>query len=202
MKHSDPEVIFKPGLINISQQSGCFMTPQYLLNLIRWDMCSSRGKTELSAKDMKVLGVKQADALAFFALQSTKPEFMLTKEACPSHKQVCSKTIHDGAPIKLIPSFANFGSSSDSGTLHYRFKESLRQVTEAQKLYISDRLENLADRVVRMLLFSYLTTPQGLSRRCWSSWRIFISHAMTLSELLLKPGSWYVIAWKNYSPSK
>jgi len=53
-------------------------------------MCSSRGKTELSAKDMKVLGVIQADALAFFALQSTKPEFMLTKEACPSHKEVCS----------------------------------------------------------------------------------------------------------------
>ena len=67
----------------ISIESGCFMTPHYLLNLIRWDMCSSRGKTELSAKDMKVLGVKQADALAFFVLQSTKPEFMLTKEACP-----------------------------------------------------------------------------------------------------------------------
>jgi len=132
----------------ISIESGCFMTPHYLVNLIRWDMCSSRGKTELTVKDMKALGVKQADALAFFALQSAKPEFMLTKEACPSHKQVCSKTIRDGASIKFIPSFADFGSSSDSGTLHHRFKESLRQVKEVQKLYVADRLEHLADRVV------------------------------------------------------
>jgi len=140
----------------ISIESGCFMTPHYLLNLIRWDMCSSRGKTELSAKDMKVLGVKLADALAFFALQSTKPEFMLTKEACPSHKQVCSKTIRDGASIKFIPSFADFGSSSDSGMLHHRFKESLRQVKEAQKLYIVDRLENLANRVVQDIAIQLL----------------------------------------------
>jgi len=92
----------------ISIESGCFMTPYYLLNLIHWDMCSSSGKTELTVKDMKALGVKQADALAFFTLQSAKPEFMLTKEACPSHKQVCSKTIRDGASIKFIPSFADF----------------------------------------------------------------------------------------------
>jgi len=45
----------------ISIDSGFFMTPHYLLNLIRWDMYSSRGKTELSAKDMTVLGVKQPD---------------------------------------------------------------------------------------------------------------------------------------------
>jgi len=137
----------------ISIESSCFMTPHYLLNLIRWDMCSSRGKTEFSAKDIKVLGVKQADALAFFALQSTKPEFMLTKEARPTHKQVCSKTIHDGDSIKF---FTNFGSSSDSGTLHHRFKESLRQVKEAQKLYIADRLEHLADRVVHDIAIQLL----------------------------------------------
>jgi len=73
---------------------------------------------------------------------------MLTKESCPLHKQVCSKTIRDGAFIKFIPSLADFGSSSDSGTLHHRFKESLRQVKEAQNLYIADRLEHLANRVV------------------------------------------------------
>lgn len=120
-------------------------------------MCSStRGKTELSPKDMRALGVKQADALAFFALQSTKPEFMLTKESCPSHKQVCSKTIRDAVPFKLIPSFANFGSSSDSASLHHCFKESLRQVKEAQKLYISDRLDNLSDRSVQDIAIQLL----------------------------------------------
>ena len=100
--------------------------------------------------------------------------------------------------LKFIPSFEDFGSSSDSETLHYRFKEALAHVKEAQEKYLESRLRDLSNGkvlgVVKQLLddsckfvvqmldsmeelykschesFGATTGAWELVCHCWESW--------------------------------
>jgi hypothetical protein len=134
---------FPEDSVRKTVECGCFMTPHYLLNLVHADMCNKPYPTiELSVKDMKSLGVNRPNSTAYSAIQASKPDFMKTTSQCPNHVQKASKSVREAAPLKFIPSFEDFGSSSDSETLHYRFKESLSHVKGAQEKYIETRLED------------------------------------------------------------
>ena len=121
--------MLQPGVLNRTVECGCFMTPHYLLNLVHADMCNKPyPTTEFTVKDLKSLEINRPNSTAYSALQLSKPEFMKTTLACPNHAQKASKTVREALSLKFIPSFKDFGSSSDSETLHYRFKEALAHV--------------------------------------------------------------------------
>ena len=128
-------------------ECSCFMTLHYLLNLVHVDMGNKPyPATEFTLKDLKTLEVNRPNSIAYSsALQSSKPDFMKTTVACPNHSQKASKTVREVSSLKFIPSFKIFGTSSDSGTLHYQFKESLAHVKGAQEKYLESRLEDLAN---------------------------------------------------------
>ena len=101
----------------------CFTTPHFLLNMMYADMCSKRyASIDLQVKDFKNLGINRPDATAYYALQADKPDFMVATTCCPSHSVKASKQVRDAAPLKFIPSFADFGTSSDAESMQYRFK--------------------------------------------------------------------------------
>ena len=101
--------------------------------------------SEFTVKDLKTLEVNRPNSTAYSALQSSKPEFMKTTVACPNHAQKASKTVREASSLKFIPSIEDFRSSSDSETLHYRFKEALAHVKGAQEKYLESRLEDLSN---------------------------------------------------------
>lgn len=51
--------------------------------------------------------------------------------------------------IRFIPSFEDFGNNSDSGSLHHRFKTSLKHTKSKQRKYIESRLDNHPNREVK-----------------------------------------------------
>jgi hypothetical protein len=135
-----------PISMGTTVECGCFMTPHYLLNLVHADMCNkAHPTTEFSIKDLKTLDVNRPNSTAYAALQSSKPEFMKTTVSCPGHAQKATKTVREASSLKFIPSFEDFGSSSDTETLHYRFKEALEHVKGAQEKYIENRFEDIPD---------------------------------------------------------
>ena len=137
-------------------ECGRFMTPHYLLNLVHADMCNKPYlTTEFTVKDRKTFEVNCLNSPAYFALQTTaysslqssKLDFMKTTAACPNHAQKASKMVtrRVASSLKFIPSLEDFGSSSDSESLHYCFKEALAYVQGAQEKYVKSRLEDLAN---------------------------------------------------------
>jgi hypothetical protein len=122
------------------------MTPHYLLNLVHADMCNkSHPVTEFTMKDLKTLNINRPNSTAYSSLQSSKPDFMKSTVACPNHSQKASKSDREASSLKFIPSFEDFGSSSDSETLHYRFKESLDHVKGSQEKYLEAKFEDYSD---------------------------------------------------------
>ena len=59
-----------------------------------------------------------------------------------------TKQVRDSAPLKFIPSFPDFGTSSDSESMQYRFKQSLEHIRDKQEKYIESRLEDHPNREV------------------------------------------------------
>ena len=130
-------------------ECACFSTPHFILNMMYADMCSKRyASIDLQVKDFKNLGINRPDATAYYALQADKPDFMVATSSCPSHSLKASKQVKDSAPLKFIPSFADFGTSSDSESMQYRFKQSLDHVRDKQDKYIESRLEDHPNREV------------------------------------------------------
>jgi hypothetical protein len=130
-------------------ECACFSTPHYILNMMYADMCSKRyASIDLQAKDFKNLGVNRPDATACYALQADRPDFMVASVHCPSHVLKVSKQVRDSAPIKFIPSYADFGTSSDGESMQYRFKKSLEHIKSRQEKYVESRLEDHPNREV------------------------------------------------------
>ena len=50
--------------------------------------------------------------------------------------------------IKFVPTYADFGMSSDPDTLHYKFKTSLHEIRNRQESYIESRLGHHTSRLV------------------------------------------------------
>ena len=138
-----------PAELDKNIEGACFTTPHFLLNMMYADMCSKRyASIDLQVKDFKSLGINRPDATAYYALQADKPDFMVATTACPSHSVKANKQVRDAAPLKFIPSFADFGTSSDSESMQYRFKQSLDHVRDKQEKYIDSRLEYHPNREV------------------------------------------------------
>jgi hypothetical protein len=130
-------------------ECGCYMTPHYMLNMMYADMCSKRfASIDLQVKDFKTYGVSRPDATAFYSVQVDKPDFMTATTQCPSHVVKAIKSVRDALPMKFIPSFADFGSSSDAESMNYRFRQSLDHIRDKQEKYIESRLEDHPNREV------------------------------------------------------
>ena len=89
----------------IKIDAGLFPTPHLILNLMHADICSKRApKIPLDQKDLIKLEIRRSDADAFYALQSDKPEFMITNELCPNFSYKATKAQRDAATIRFLPS--------------------------------------------------------------------------------------------------
>ena len=181
-----------PVSVRRTVECGSFMTPHYLLNLVHADMCNkSYPTTEYTLKDLKTLEVNCLNSTAYSALQTSKPDFVKTSVACPNHTQKASKTVRETSSLKFIPSFNDFGSSSDSETLHYRFQESLAHVKGTQEKYLESWLEDLTNRKVL-----------GVAKQLLDDSCKFIVQMLDFMEELYKSchesfgGNWFAIAWK------
>jgi hypothetical protein len=140
---------FFPEESDAKIECGCFPTPHYILNLMYADMCSKRHVAiELQMKDFKTFAVSRPDATAYYSLQADKPDFMLATSSCPSHSVKVSKAVKEAAPFIFIPSFADFGSSSDTDSMQHRFKKSLEHTQDKQEKYIESRLDGQSRTVI------------------------------------------------------
>ena len=129
--------------------AGLFPTPHLILNLMHADMCSKKApKIPLDQKDLIKLEIRRSDADAFYALQSDKPEFMITHELCPNFTYKASKAQRDAAAIRFLPSHEDFGNGLDSDSLHFKFKSSLDHVKGERERYIESRLSDHPDHRV------------------------------------------------------
>ena len=129
--------------------AGLFPTPHLILNLMHADICSKKApKIPLDQKDLIKLEIRRSDADAFYALQSDKPEFMITNELCPNFSYKASKTIRDSAAIRFLPSHEDFGNGLDSDSLHFKFKSSLEHIKGERERYIESRLSDHPDHRV------------------------------------------------------
>ena len=139
-----------PTSLGKTIEGACFPSLHYIFNIVTADMCGkSSPKIALEDKDLNRLGVRKPDASAFFAIQADKPDFMLSATSCPSYSYKASKSEKDKAMIRFIPSFEDFGNNSDSGSLHHRFKTSLKHTKSKQRKYIESRLDNHPNREVK-----------------------------------------------------
>ena len=126
--------------------AGLFPTPHLILNLMHADICSKKApKIPLDQKDLIKLEIRRSDADAFYALQSDKPEFMITNELCPNFSYKASKTQRDAAAIRFLPSHEDFGNGLDSDSLHFKFKSSLDHIKGERERYIESRLHDHPD---------------------------------------------------------
>ena len=129
--------------------AGLFPTPHLILNLMHADMCSKKApKIPLDQKDLIKLEIRRSDADAFYALQSDKPEFMITNELCPNFSYKATKTQRDAAAIRFLPSHDDFGNGLDSDSLHFKFKSSLEHIRAERERYIETRLADHPDHRV------------------------------------------------------
>jgi hypothetical protein len=98
-------------------------------------------KTPFDQKDLIRAGIRQSDVDAFYALQSDKPDFMITKgEACPNFTYSVSKAHHDTTVIPFLPTHGDFGNGLESDSLHFKFKHSLEHVQAERDSYIESCL--------------------------------------------------------------
>ena len=126
--------------------AGLFPTPHLILNLMHADMCSKTGpKIPLDQRDMIRHGIRRSDADAFYALQSDKPEFMITKDLCPNFIYKTTSAQKSAATFKFIPSHEDFGNGLDSDSLHHKFKSSLDYVKGKSDRYIESSLGDHPD---------------------------------------------------------
>ena len=133
---------------NLDKQidAGLFPTPHLILNLMHADMCSKNGpKIPLDQRDMIRHGIRRSDADAFYALQSDKPEFMITKDLCPNYIYKTTPAQKSSAAFKFVPSHDDFGNGLDSDSLHYKFKSSLDYVKGKADRYIESSLGDHPD---------------------------------------------------------
>ena len=129
--------------------AGLFPTPNLILNLMHADICSKKApKIPLDQKDLIKLEIRRSDADAFYALQSDKPEFMVTTEVCPNFNYKASKSQRDSATIRFLPSHEDFGNGLDSDSLHFKFKTSLEHVKAERDRYIESVLMDHPDHRV------------------------------------------------------
>ena len=120
--------------------AGLFPTPHLILNLMHADIRSKKApKIPLDQKDLIKLEIRRSDADAFYALQSDKPEFMVTTELCPNFTYKASKGQRDTAAIRFLPSHDDFGNGLDSDSLHFKFKSSLEHIKAERERYIESR---------------------------------------------------------------
>ena len=137
--------------------AGLFPTPHLILNLMHADMCSKTGpKIPLDQRDMIRHGIRRSDADAFYALQSDKPEFMITKDLCPNYVYKTTPAQKSSSTFKFLPSHEDFGNGLDSDSLHHKFKSSLEYVKGKSDRYIesslSDHPDHRAYTVAKQLL--------------------------------------------------
>ena len=126
--------------------AGLFPTPHLILNLMHADMCSKNGpRIPLDQRDMIRHGIRRSDADAFYALQSDKPEFMITKDLCPNYIYKTTSAQKNSAAFKFVPSHEDFGNGLDSDLLHYKFKSSLDYVKGKADRYIESSLSDHPD---------------------------------------------------------
>jgi hypothetical protein len=126
--------------------AGLFPTPHLILNLTHADICSKRGpKISLDQRDLIKLGIRRSDADAFFALQSDKPEFMISNDLCPNFSYKATKAQKESASIRFIPSHEDFGNGLDTSSLHFKFKQSLEFVRSERERYIESKLQDHPD---------------------------------------------------------
>ena len=129
--------------------AGLFPTPNLILNLMHADICSKKApKIPLDQKDLIKLEIRRSDADAFYALQSDKPEFMVTNEMCPNFNYKATKTQRDSAIIRFLPSHEDFRNGLDSDSLHFKFKTSLEHVKAERERYIESVLADHPDHRV------------------------------------------------------
>ena len=129
--------------------AGLFPTPNLILNLMHADICSKKApKIPLDQKDLIKLEIRRSDADAFYALQSDKPEFMVTNELCPNFNYKATKAQRDSATIRFLPSHEDFGNGLDSDSLHFKFKTSLEHVKSERERYIESVLSDHPDHRV------------------------------------------------------
>ena len=129
--------------------AGLFPTPNLILNLMHADICSKKApKIPLDQKDLIKLEIRRSDADAFYALQSDKPEFMVTNELCPNFNYKATKAQRDSATIRFLPSHEDFGNGLDSDSLHFKFKTSLEHVKAERERYIESVLMDHPDHRV------------------------------------------------------
>jgi hypothetical protein len=132
--------------LNKHIDAGLFPTPHLILNLMHADMCSKTGpKIPLDQRDMIRHSIRRSDADAFYALQSDKPEFMITKDLCPNYIYKTTSAQKSSAAFKFIPSHEDFGNGLDSDSLHYKFKSSLEYVKGKTDRYIESSLGDHPD---------------------------------------------------------
>ena len=155
-------------------ECGCFVTPHYLLNLVTADMCSKRSaQLDLTVKELKTLGVSRPDATSYYALQTDKPDFMVATSCPAAHVLKVSKSVKDSAPIKFVPSFADFGTASDNNSLQYRFKQSLAHVIDKQEKYLEARMSGKGKE-----------TPLAVARQLLSDSEKFVTQMLGFMEEL------------------
>ena len=123
-----------PSIAGRKIDAGLFPTPHLILNLMHADICSKKApKIPLDQKDLIKLEIRRSDADAFYALQSDKPEFMITHELCPNFTYKASKAQRDAAAIRFLPSHEDFGNGLDSDSLHFKFKSSLEHAQGGER---------------------------------------------------------------------
>jgi hypothetical protein len=126
--------------------AGLFPTPHLLLNLIHADICSKKApKAPMEQRDLLRSGIRRSDADAFYALQSPKPEFMISSEVCPNFNYKTSEAQRKKATIKFLPSHEDFGNGIDGESLHSKFKESLEHIKGERERYIESKLSDHPD---------------------------------------------------------
>jgi hypothetical protein len=126
--------------------AGLFPTPHLLLNLIHADICSKKApKAPMEQRDLLRSGIRRSDADAFYALQSPKPEFMISSDVCPNFNYKTSEAQRKKATIKFLPSHEDFGNGTDGESLHSKFKESLEHIKGERERYIDSKLSDHPD---------------------------------------------------------
>jgi hypothetical protein len=72
------------------------------------DMCSKRYATiDLQVKDLKHLEINRPGAMAYYAIQADKPDFMVVISPCPSHLVKACKAERESCILRFIPSFTD-----------------------------------------------------------------------------------------------
>jgi hypothetical protein len=136
-----------PLLNDTVVEAACFSTPHLIFNLVSSDMCGlAYPKLDLKESDLAKFNVKRSDAIAFYTLLKDRPDFMLSGNVCAMYTYKSSKSDREKSPIKFIPTYQDFGNSSDPDTLHHKFKASLHLIKERQEGYIESRLGHHSSR--------------------------------------------------------